>query len=270
MKYNRHYSVTPSWTFVRDCQPAIPSTTSLPVNQSNESAAKQTRRPVRSFVIREGRLTRGQERALLELWPRFGVDFDRQQPLDFNALFGRAAPVACEIGFGDGGALREMAAARPDWNFLGIEVHRPGVGNLMLRLEEAGLTNVRIIRDDAVEVLEHGIALGSLSRLHLYFPDPWPKKRHHKRRILSAHFAALAALRLTPGEGIFHFATDWEEYAEDALETLAGCDLLENVRVDGGYSDRPEWRPETRFERRGLNLGHRVRDILMRRPAPVA
>ena len=202
---------------------------------------------------------------MAELWPRYGIDVHSDQALDFPQIFQRDAPVACEIGFGDGGALKEMAAARPEWNFLGIEVHRPGVGNLMLRLEQADISNVRIIRDDAVNILRHVIPADSLSRLHLYFPDPWPKKRHHKRRILSPEFADLAASRLLPGEGVFHFATDWEEYAEAALETLQACESLQNLQPDGGFSDRPDWRPETRFERRGLRLGHRVRDILLRR-----
>lgn len=235
------------------------------MNQTDDKPASRTRRPVRSFVIREGRLTRGQERALGELWPIYGIDTASGDSLDFARVFDRHAPVACEIGFGDGGALLEMATRHPEWDFLGIEVHRPGVGNLMLRLEQTGLTNVRIIRDDAVVVLREWIPADSLARLHLYFPDPWPKKRHHKRRILTADFATLAASRLRPGEGIFHFATDWEEYAAVALQTLEDCAGLENVQGQGGFSDRPEWRPETRFERRGLRLGHRVRDILMRR-----
>ena len=229
-------------------------------------ATDRTHRPVRSYVIREGRLTRGQERALRDYWPVYGVDFDTgEPPLDFTRLFGNAGPVVLEIGFGDGGAIRQMALAQPTWNMLGIEVHRPGVGNLLLRLAGEAISNVRVIRGDAVEILTRAIPPDSLHRIHLYFPDPWPKKRHHKRRILSAQFADLAASRLLPGSGVFHFATDWEDYAEQALVTLNACPRLRNTQQPAGYSPRPDWRPETRFEKRGRRLGHVVRDILMRR-----
>lgn len=234
----------------------------VPANQLSMPSPK-TPRTIRSYVTREGRLTSGQARALTELWPRYGIDRTPGQLLDFAALFGRDAPVVCEVGFGDGGTLREMAAKRPEWNFLGIEVHRPGVGNLLLRLERDGITNVRIVREDAVTVLAQAVPTDSLHRFHLFFPDPWPKKRHHKRRILSPGFAELVASRLLPGEGIFHFATDWEDYAAQALAILEDCEALRNVHESGGYAERPQWRPETRFERRGRRLGHNVRDILM-------
>ena len=223
-------------------------------------------RPVRSYVIREGRLTPGQERALEDHWSAFGVDLQSvEMPIDFSRLFGNRGPVVMEIGFGDGGALREMAQSYPEWNLLGVEVHRPGIGNLLLRLARDGICNVRVVRGDAVELLVQAIAPDSLHRIHLYFPDPWPKKRHHKRRILSAEFADLVASRLVPGSGMFHFASDWEDYAEHALEVLTDCPLLINTDASGGYTPRPAWRPETRFERRGQRLGHQVRDILMRR-----
>lgn len=228
-------------------------------------SSPKIRRPIRSYVTREGRLTAGQARALEELWPRYGIDRSPGQWFDFRALFGRNAPVVCEVGFGDGSTLRQMALERPEWNFLGIEVHRPGVGNLLLRLERDDITNVRIVREDAVVVLEQAVPADSLHRFHLFFPDPWPKKRHHKRRILSPGFAELVASRLLPGEGVFHFATDWEDYAAQALAILEDCAALGNVHASGGYAERPDWRPETRFERRGRRLGHNVRDILMRR-----
>jgi tRNA (guanine-N7-)-methyltransferase len=160
-------------------------------------------RPVRSYVIREGRLTPGQERALEDHWSAFGVDLQSvEMPIDFSRLFGNRGPVVMEIGFGDGGALREMAQSHPEWNLLGVEVHRPGIGNLLLRLARDGICNVRVVRGDAVELLVQAIAPDSLHRIHLYFPDPWPKKRHHKRRILSAEFADLIASRLVPGSGL--------------------------------------------------------------------
>ncbi len=226
-------------------------------------SSPKTRQPIRSFVTREGRLTAGQARALEELWPRYGIARSPGQLFDFQAIFGRNAPVICEVGFGDGSTLRQMALERPQWNFLGIEVHRPGVGNLLLRLERDSITNVRIVREDAVVVLEQAVPANSLHRLHLYFPDPWPKKRHHKRRILSPGFADQVASRLLPGEGVFHFATDWEDYAAHALAILEGCAALRNVHASGGFAERPDWRPETRFERRGRSLGHNVHDILM-------
>ncbi len=209
-------------------------------------------------------MTKGQERALETLWTTYGVEAG-DRPLDLAALFGREAPSVLEIGFGDGGALRALAAARPEWNFLGIEVHRPGVGNLLLRLDRDGIDNVRVMQEDAVRILAHNIPPDSLRRIHLFFPDPWPKKRHHKRRILNPAFADLAASRLEPGEGIFHFATDWEDYAEQGLAVLENCSAFVNAGGTDGYAPRPEWRPETRFERRGLRRGHVVRDILVRR-----
>ncbi len=222
-------------------------------------------RKVRSFVLRGGRLTAGQQRALERGWPRFGVEFDARRPLDLHALFGDDQPVWMEIGFGNGESLATMAAAHPERNWLGVEVHLPGVGRLLRRIEELGLENVRLLRHDAVEVLEAMIPPGALAGLLLLFPDPWPKKRHHKRRIVQPGFVELAASRLRPG-ALFHAATDWEPYAEWILERFeARPDLFENLAGAGKYAERPETRPLTKFEARGRRLGHPVHDLLFRR-----
>ncbi len=184
--------------------------------------------------------------------------------LDLEALFGRNAPRTLEIGFGNGESLAAMAEAAPEQDFLGVEVHRPGVGHLLLRIEALGLENVRVISHDAVEVLEHHIPDRSLDRVLLFFPDPWPKKRHHKRRILQPAFVELVARKLRPG-GIFHMATDWEEYAQQMLETMEAAAGFENVAGPGRFSPRPADRPATKFERRGERLGHGVWDLLFRR-----
>ncbi len=222
--------------------------------------AEQKRR-IRSFVRREGRLTPAQARALETLLPRYGLPDEGL--LDLPALFGRVAPVTLEIGFGSGDALASMAATAPDENFIGIEVHRPGVGRLLQRLAAEGLENVRVSTRDAVEVLEHQIPDASLDRVLVYFPDPWPKKRHHKRRLIQPPFVTLLARKLTPG-GLLHLATDWMPYAEWMQEVLAGAPEFVPV-PPGGCLPRPAWRPETRFERRGQRLGHPVCDLLYRR-----
>ncbi|MBK1717397.1 tRNA (guanosine(46)-N7)-methyltransferase TrmB [Thiocystis violacea] len=222
-------------------------------------------RPIRSFVLREGRLTGAQERAFLELWPRFGVDWPPGERIDLSALFGDSRPVVLEIGFGDGESLAAMAERDPERNWLGIEVHRPGVGHLLLLIERLGLGNLKVIRHDAVEVLTQGIAPGALDGVQLFFPDPWPKRRHHKRRILSAELIALLARAIRPG-GTFHAATDWPPYAAQMLETLDGAsDLFENSAGPGQYAPRPDARPLTKFERRGERLGHPVHDLIYRR-----
>jgi tRNA (guanine-N7-)-methyltransferase len=187
-----------------------------------------------------------------------------EQPPDWPAIFGRDAPRVLEIGFGMGDATAAIAAARPGTDFIGVEVHAPGVGALLRRIGEHGLTNVRIVRHDAVEVLRHMFAEDSLAGVHLYFPDPWPKKRHHKRRLIQPPFVALLASRLAPG-GYLHAATDWEPYAQQMLEVLAAEPLLRNTA--DGFAPRPEGRPLTKFEQRGLKLGHGVRDLLFRRVA---
>lgn len=228
------------------------------------SSGKPPSRRIRSFVRRQGRITVAQRAALAELMPRFGLDPGLTfEPL---AVFGRRAPLTLEIGFGDGENLVEMASASPDRDFLGVEVHTPGVGHLLLQLEKRGLSNVRVYCADAVEVLDCCIPDASLERILVLFPDPWPKKRHRKRRLVTSGFARLAAAKLTPG-GLLHAATDWEEYAHWMLEALNGCAELENLAEDGGFSPRPEYRRLTKFERRGRCLGHAVWDLVFRRLA---
>ena len=211
--------------------------------------------------MREGRITKGQQRALDTLLPIYQLDPERNDEL-VSLVNGRR--VIVEVGFGDGGALSEMAADNPDGLYIGMEVHRPGVGNLLLQIEQSDLKNVRIYCHDGVEVLSRCFRAASIDQLHLFFPDPWHKKRHHKRRILTPDFIELVANRLKPG-GVFHFATDWEDYAVEGLERLQRCALLENIAGAGKWSVRPPWRPETKFERRGHRLGHAVRDVIMRR-----
>jgi tRNA (guanine-N7-)-methyltransferase len=229
------------------------------------SSHEQGRRPIRSFVLREGRLTAGQERAFRELWPRFGVDWQPGEALDAQALLATARPITLEIGFGDGDSLAAMAAAAPERDFIGLEVHRPGVGHLLLALEQQGLTNVRVLRADATALLEAGLPSASLDRVQLFFPDPWPKKRHHKRRIVQPGFVAAVARVLQPG-GTFHLATDWTPYADWMLAMLDGApELFENSAGPGQFSARPAQRPITKFERRGQRLGHQVHDLIYRR-----
>jgi len=220
-------------------------------------------RSIRSFVTRAGRITPAQQRALAELWPKYGVEF-AAAPLDPAALFGSVAPLRVEIGFGNGDNLLRLAAAHPQCHFLGIEVHRAGVGRLLLALEAAALRNVRIICHDAVEVLEQQLAPASLEEILILFPDPWPKKRHHKRRLIQPPFVALAAARLVPG-GRLRLATDWAPYAFAMLETLSAEGNLENLAADGAFVPRPPEREPTRFERRGERLGHEVWDLAFRR-----
>jgi tRNA (guanine-N7-)-methyltransferase len=223
-------------------------------------------RPIRSFVLREGRLTAGQQRAFETLWPRWGVDF-APGPLDLGALFGNDHPVYLEIGFGNGESLAEMARHHPEHNYLGVEVHRPGVGHLLLKLEEYGCRNVRVIRHDAVEVLALMVPPASLTGVYLFFPDPWHKKRHHKRRILNPALLDSLARVLRPG-GFLHAATDWEEYAAQMMEVLsADSRRFENTAGTGRFTPRPPDRPLTRFEQRGQRLGHGVWDLIFsRRP----
>lgn len=218
-------------------------------------------RPIRSFVLREGRLTDGQRRALEELLPQYGIE-PGNEPLDFSAIFGRDAPVWLEIGFGNGDALRHMAARHPEVGFVGIEVHRPGVGHLLRAIDEEGLTNVRVIRADATEVLRERIGDGALDRVLIFFPDPWPKKRHHKRRLIQPAFVRELARILRPG-GVLHLATDWADYAEHMREALATD--ADFTLADAGATERPECRPHTRFEQRGVRKGHEVHDLLYRR-----
>ncbi|MDQ2070611.1 tRNA (guanosine(46)-N7)-methyltransferase TrmB [Natronospira bacteriovora] len=224
---------------------------------------KKFLRPIRSFVRREGRLTPAQERAMAELYPRYGLSFEKA-PVDLAALFGREAPVTLEIGFGNGELLATLAAQHPERNFLGIEVHRPGVGRLLNRVEEEGLENVRVSTHDAVEVLREQIPENSLDRLLIFFADPWPKKRHHKRRLIQPAFAELAARRLAD-DGQLLLATDWEDYKNHMLEVLDACPMLENTAGPGGTVPRPDDRPVTHFERRGVRKGHGVWDLVYRK-----
>jgi tRNA (guanine-N7-)-methyltransferase len=214
-------------------------------------------------VLRQGRFSPAQQRAHAELMPRFGIPY-RALPLDFAATFGRAAPVVVEVGFGMGETTARIAAENPGTDFLGIEVHAPGVGSLLKQVAEAGLANVRVVQHDAVEVLREMVPPASLAAIHVFFPDPWPKKRHHKRRLLQPAFVSLAASRLEPG-AIFHVATDWEEYADEVLAVLEAAPALENTAR--GFAPRPATRPQTKFESRGLKLGHGVWDIVFRRKA---
>jgi tRNA (guanine-N7-)-methyltransferase len=223
--------------------------------------ASVTHPPIRSYVLRQGRFSRAQQRAHAELLPHFGVP-PGHGPLDFGALFGREAPVIAEIGFGMGETTARIAAAHPANDYLAIEVHSPGVGSLLRQLQEQGLCNVRIAQQDAVEVLRERVLPASLAGIHVFFPDPWPKKRHHKRRLIQPAFAALAASRLAHGARL-HVATDWQEYAEHALQVLCATPGLRNTAA--GFARRPDSRPETKFERRGLKLGHGVWDIVFER-----
>ena len=221
------------------------------------------RRTIRSFVRRTGRLTPGQQRAFERLWPRYGIAAS-EAVLDARQLFGRAAPLVLEIGFGNGESLVEMAADHSNWDFLGIEVHTPGIGHAMLAAEKSNLANLRIICGDAMEVLRQQIPDSALARINLYFPDPWPKARHHKRRILQDAFLDLAAEKLRPG-GALHIATDWANYAEHIDQTMASRADFQRLerREHGGGS--PLDRPTTKFERRGLKLGHRIWDWVYKR-----
>ena len=227
------------------------------------SGELQPRRTIRSFVQRAGRITPAQERALEELWPRVGIAY-APGVLDLDTVFGRRARRVLEIGIGDGETLLALAAAHPDTDFLGVEVHRPGVGHCLLGIEAASLGNVRLVAHDAVEVLEHQLPDASLDELLLYFPDPWPKKRHHKRRIVQPGFVELVARKLRPG-GVFRLATDWAPYATHMLEVLRESASFANASPAGDYVPRPGSRPLTKFERRGERLGHEVFDLEFRR-----
>ena len=221
----------------------------------------QTHRPIRSFVLRQGYMSKGQQRAYDTLMPVLGVGY-QPQVADLDAVFGRAAPKVVEIGFGMGGATADIAQARPDTDYLGVEVHGPGVGSLLKLVEERQLGNVRVIQHDAVEVFTHMLAPASLDGVHVFFPDPWHKKRHNKRRLIQPPFVALLASRIKPG-GYLHLATDWEDFAIQMLEVLSQEATLENTA--DGYAPRPDYRPLTKFEQRGLRLGHGVWDLVFRK-----
>ncbi|WBM70043.1 tRNA (guanosine(46)-N7)-methyltransferase TrmB [Buttiauxella sp. WJP83] len=220
-------------------------------------------RRIRSFVRRQGRLTKGQEFALENYWPVMGVEYETA-PVDFAALFGREAPVTLEIGFGMGTSLVAMAQANPQQNFLGIEVHSPGVGACLATAHEEGVENLRVMCHDAVEVLQKMIPDNSLSMVQLFFPDPWHKARHNKRRIVQVPFAELVKSKLKLG-GVFHMATDWEPYAEHMLEVMSSIDGYQNQSQSNDYVPRPDSRPVTKFEQRGHRLGHGVWDLMFER-----
>lgn len=220
-------------------------------------------RHIRSFVRREGRLTPGQQRALDDLWPIFGID-DGEGELDLDQLFDRQAPRVLEIGFGNGASLIEMARKRPEQDFIGVEVHRPGVGQLLMAIREHDLHNVRVACTDAVELLKKRITDQSLDRIQLYFPDPWHKKRHHKRRIIQPAFVHVLADKLKHG-GHLHMATDWQDYADQMLADVSGNPRFINCGDESGFIPRPDYRPLTKFEQRGHRLGHGVWDLLFRR-----
>ena len=220
-----------------------------------------THRPIRSFVLRQGRVSNAQQRAHETLLPKYGIPY-APGLIDLDHVFGRRAPKILEIGFGMGETTAAIAALHPENDYLGIEVHTPGVGSLLKTIEEEGLTNVRIVQHDAVEVLCHMIGHGTFDGVHVFFPDPWPKKRHHKRRLLQPAFVALLVERMKPG-AYLHVATDWQEYAEYVLAVLKNNPLLENTAMD--YAPRPAYRPQTKFETRGLKLGHGVWDVIFKR-----
>jgi tRNA (guanine-N7-)-methyltransferase len=219
------------------------------------------RRPIRSFVLRQGRFSPAQQRAREELLPRYGIPLT-SGTLDFDAAFGRNAPRILEIGFGMGETTAAIAQAMPEHDFLALDVHGPGVASLLKRIDELGLANVRIVQHDAVEVVREMIPHDALAAVHVFFPDPWPKKRHHKRRLLQPPFVHELALRLQPG-GYLHVATDWQDYSEAILAALSAERMLENTARD--YAERPAYRPVTKFERRGVGLGHGVWDLIFRK-----
>lgn len=241
----------------------------LPEGGEAQPRPRLTTQSIRSFVLRQGRMSPAQTHALETLLPVYGLPY-RQENLDLNQAFGRAAPTILEIGFGMGETTARIAHAMPEKNFLGLEVHAPGVGALLKLVAERELGNVRVIQHDAVEVVQHMIAPGSLAGIHIFFPDPWPKARHHKRRLVQPPFVKLLASRLASG-GYLHCATDWEHYAQQMLEVLSAEPQLANsadrTASPEGYAPRPDYRPVTKFENRGLKLGHGVWDVVfVRKP----
>jgi tRNA (guanine-N7-)-methyltransferase len=235
--------------------------------RADEAAADENmqQRRIRSFVLRQGRLTKGQEKALEKMLPKYGIGYDPDLKLDLHAQFGRSeSPKILEIGFGMGETTARIAAAMPDKDFLGIEVHTPGVGSLLKQMDEQNLHNIRIIQHDAVEVLQHMLVPECLDGVHIYFPDPWHKKRHHKRRLIQKEFVELLCSRMKAGAYI-HVATDWQEYAEWVLDVLRNTASIINTVKD--FAERPSHRPLTKFEQRGLNLGHGVWDMVFKKSA---
>jgi tRNA (guanine-N7-)-methyltransferase len=240
----------------------------FPDGPKADPAGSHFERRIRSFQPRRSRVTAGQADALQRLWPAWGLDIDGQRVIDFAEMYGNGNPVVLEIGFGMGEATAQMAAADPGTNILAVDVHTPGQGNLLGLAEQNGLSNIRVANGDAIILLREMLRPDSLDGLRVYFPDPWPKKRHHKRRLIQPEFLSLAATRLRAG-AIVHCATDWEPYAEQMLEVLTAHPDFENTQADGGFAPRPDFRPLTRFEGQGLDKGHVVNDLLFRRvPQP--
>lgn len=223
---------------------------------------EQTHRAIKSFVLRQGRFTKRQRRAIETLWPQFGLE-NPVEETDFAAIFNNNHPLFLEIGFGTGDYLLSAAGTRPQHNFIGIEVHRPGVGNLLAEIGERQLQNIRVFSADAIEVLEHSIPDHSLDGIYLFFPDPWHKRRHHKRRIVQPGFAALVHRKLKSG-GLIHMATDWAQYAEHMMDVFSNMPTFSNISGEGQYHGRPADRPLTRFETRGHRLGHTVYDLIFK------
>ncbi|WP_225076316.1 MULTISPECIES: tRNA (guanosine(46)-N7)-methyltransferase TrmB [unclassified Streptomyces] len=236
----------------------------FPDGPKADPAGSHFERRIRSFQPRRSRVTAGQADALQRLWPAWGLDIDGQRVIDLAELFGNSRPVVLEIGFGMGEATARMAAEDPDTNILAVDVHTPGQGNLLSLADRHKLGNVRVGNGDAIILLREMLAPDSLDGLRVYFPDPWPKKRHHKRRLIQPEFLTLAAARLRPG-AVVHCATDWEPYAQQMLDVLTAHPDFENTRADGGFAPRPGFRPLTRFEGQGLEKGHVVNDLLFRR-----
>ena len=229
-------------------------------NTESQEVEPKNMRTVKSFVLRAGRVTEGQQKALDDVWPQMGLELS-QGLLDLDVVFGREAPVVLEIGFGMGDSLVEMANDQPEKNYIGIEVHRAGVGRLLSNADKQGLTNIRVFCHDAIDVLAQCIPDGSLDCIQLFFPDPWHKKRHHKRRIVQSEFAQTLRKKLKVG-GVFHMATDWENYAEHMMEVMSAEEGYANVAGEGVYSPQPKWRPVTKFQKRGERLGHGVWDLM--------
>lgn len=226
------------------------------------STETQSHPRIRSYIRRQGRATAGQKKAIEEVWNDYCLD--PEKTYDFEEVFGRSAPLIVEIGFGNGSGLAQMAEENPDINYIGIEVHRPGVGHLMMLLEQKQIKNVKIYHHDAIEILEQKVSDNALTGVHLFFPDPWQKRRHHKRRIVRASFIDLLNKKLKFG-GYFHTATDWDHYAKDMLKTLSSASGLINSSKDKGFSERPKYRPLTKFENRGIRLGHGVWDLIFKK-----
>ena len=233
----------------------------IPENTPENTVPEEHKRSIRSFVLRQGHMTVAQQRAIDTMWPQFGVDF-QEAPLDLNHAFGRDNPKVLEIGFGMGVATVEIAKRLPDTDFLAIDVHGPGVGNILKLIEEEHISNIRVMRHDAVEVVEKMLEDGSLDGIHIFFPDPWHKKRHNKRRLVQVPFVEKLLPKLKSG-GYVHMATDWEEYAVQMLEVLSSFDSLQNTAAD--YAPTPDYRPEAKFEARGKRLGHGVWDLVFRK-----